>query len=85
MLLALMPAVILTSCDNDDEEITLDDMAMVVHASPDAPGVDLLSADSTERAAGQWQDLYHIRFARGFVAPPSGNSNALGAEMITHN
>jgi hypothetical protein len=44
MLLAVMPAVLLTSCDDDDEEISIDDMAMVmvVHASPDAPGVDLL-------------------------------------------
>lgn len=50
MLLAVLPTMVLTSCDNDDD----DDMpvietanVMVVHASPDAPGVDLL-VDNTK-------------------------------------
>lgn len=49
LLLAVMPALILTSCDDDDDEITIDDMSqvLVVHASPDAPGVDLL-VDNTK-------------------------------------
>ncbi|WP_018476815.1 DUF4397 domain-containing protein [Pontibacter roseus] len=48
MLLAVLPALVLTSCDDDDEDITINDMAMVmvVHASPDAPGVDLLVDNS---------------------------------------
>ena len=45
MLLAIMPAIVLTSCDDDDDDgMGLNETAsvMVVHASPDAPGVDLL-------------------------------------------
>ncbi|PRY16167.1 uncharacterized protein DUF4397 [Pontibacter ummariensis] len=44
MVLAMMPLVLLTSCDDDDEELDLlDEQAnvMVIHASPDAPAVDL--------------------------------------------
>jgi hypothetical protein len=45
MLLAILPALVLTSCDDDDDDdMGLNETAsvMVVHASPDAPGVDLL-------------------------------------------
>lgn len=45
MLLALVPALVLTSCDDDDDDgVGINETAnvMVVHASPDAPGVDLL-------------------------------------------
>jgi hypothetical protein len=44
LLVAVMPVLFLTSCDDDDDDINTDEtaMVMVVHASPDAPGVDLL-------------------------------------------
>lgn len=44
LLVAVMPALFLASCDDDDDDINIDEtaMVMVVHASPDAPGVDLL-------------------------------------------
>lgn len=48
MALAIMPAVMLVSCDEDDDDtLPQQDEArvMVVHASPDAPGVDLYVDD----------------------------------------
>ncbi|WP_242926656.1 DUF4397 domain-containing protein [Pontibacter vulgaris] len=45
LLLLVLPALTFTSCDDDDDDgDALPDTAqvMVVHASPDAPGVDLL-------------------------------------------
>jgi hypothetical protein len=45
LMLVVMPAIVLTSCDDDDDDdMGLNETAsvMVVHASPDAPGVDLL-------------------------------------------
>lgn len=47
MMLAVMPAAMLVSCDDDGDDVippVQEDEArvMVVHASPDAPGVDLL-------------------------------------------
>jgi hypothetical protein len=44
MLLAVLPAMVLTSCDDDDDDMPVIETSnvMVVHASPDAPGVDLL-------------------------------------------
>ncbi|MBF8964801.1 DUF4397 domain-containing protein [Pontibacter sp. FD36] len=47
MMLAVLPAMVLTSCDDDDDDMTVIENAnvMVVHASPDAPGVDLLVDD----------------------------------------
>ncbi|MDO6389370.1 DUF4397 domain-containing protein [Pontibacter sp. BT731] len=44
MLLAVLPAMVLTSCDDDDDDNAMIETAnvMVVHASPDAPDVDLL-------------------------------------------
>lgn len=54
MVLAAMPVAMLTSCDEDgdDDVIVQEDEArvMVVHASPDAPAVDLL-VDDEEVAA----------------------------------
>ncbi len=47
-MLAVLPALFLVSCDDDDDDIDLntdDAEVMVVHASPDAPGVDLLIND----------------------------------------
>ncbi len=51
MVLAVMPATMLVSCDEDDDDVMppgQDDEArvMVVHASPDATGVDLLVDDT---------------------------------------
>lgn len=54
MLLAIMPAIVLTSCDDDDDDdMGLNETAsvMVVHASPDAPGVDLLIDDTKVNTA----------------------------------
>ncbi|NDK56119.1 DUF4397 domain-containing protein [Pontibacter fetidus] len=50
MLLAILPAAMLVSCDEDgDDDLPPSSMGeakvMVVHASPDAPGVDLLVDD----------------------------------------
>jgi hypothetical protein len=44
MLLAVLPAMVLTSCDDDDDDNAMIETAnvIVVHASPDAPDVDLL-------------------------------------------
>lgn len=50
LMLVVMPAIVLTSCDDDDDDdMGLNETAsvMVVHASPDAPGVDLL-VDNTK-------------------------------------
>jgi hypothetical protein len=48
LLLAVLPAMVLTSCDDDDDDTPTIETAsvMVVHASPDAPGVDLLVDDN---------------------------------------
>lgn len=48
LLLAVLPAVFLASCDDDDDLNLLEDNAqvMVVHASPDAPAVDLYVDDA---------------------------------------
>jgi len=48
MILALVPTMFLAGCDDDDDDLDLlDDTAqvMVVHASPDAPAVDLYIDD----------------------------------------
>lgn len=46
-VLAVVPALFLAGCDDDDDGVDLVEEAevMVVHASPDAPGVDLLVND----------------------------------------
>ncbi|GAB3827057.1 DUF4397 domain-containing protein [Pontibacter rugosus] len=47
-LLAALPLMVFTSCDDDDDDLDLlDDQAsvMVIHASPDAPAVDLYVDD----------------------------------------
>jgi len=38
-------SIFLTACNNDDEPTPTTANVMVVHASPDAPGVDLLVDD----------------------------------------
>lgn len=43
-MVALLPVMFFTSCDDDDDDLDLQEEqanVMVVHASPDAPGVDL--------------------------------------------
>lgn len=48
-LLAVLPTLFLASCDDDDDDVDIIvDQAnvMVVHASPDAPGVDLYVDDT---------------------------------------
>lgn len=46
-MVAAVPALFLAGCDDDDDGVDLVEEAevMVVHASPDAPGVDLLVND----------------------------------------
>ncbi|WP_237143947.1 DUF4397 domain-containing protein [Pontibacter pamirensis] len=52
LLLTVLPAVALVSCDDDDDDVVLNDAnVMVVHASPDAPGVDLLINDTKVNTA----------------------------------
>lgn len=44
LMLVALPAMLFTSCDDDDDDVDLpvaEANVMVVHASPDAPGVDL--------------------------------------------
>ncbi|NEM96741.1 DUF4397 domain-containing protein [Pontibacter burrus] len=44
IVLAVLPAAMLASCDDDDDDVPVIEQkarVMVVHASPDAPGVDL--------------------------------------------
>lgn len=54
MMLAVLPTLFLVSCDDDDDDADLIvDQAnvMVVHASPDAPGVDLYVDDAKVNSA----------------------------------
>lgn len=53
MLLAVVPAMVLTSCDDDDDDMAVMETAnvLVVHASPDAPAVDLLVDDTKVNSA----------------------------------
>jgi len=52
LLLVVLPTMAFVSCDDDDEDIVLDNAnVMVVHASPDAPGVDLLVNDTKVNTA----------------------------------
>ncbi|MFD2246232.1 DUF4397 domain-containing protein [Pontibacter ruber] len=54
LLLAVLPALAFTSCDDDDDDddsLMNNAMVMVVHASPDAPGVDLLIDDAKVNSA----------------------------------
>lgn len=53
LMIAVLPALVLTSCSDDDDDMGLAEQAqvMVIHASPDAPGVDLLIDDRKENSA----------------------------------
>lgn len=42
LVLALLATISFTACDDDDDEDTATARVQVVHASPDAPGVDIL-------------------------------------------
>lgn len=74
MLLAVLPAMVLTSCDDDDDDDTTPVIeianVMVVHASPDAPGVDLLVDDSKVNSAA-------LTFPNntGYLEVPAGTRN----------
>ncbi|MEJ8801026.1 DUF4397 domain-containing protein [Pontibacter sp. H249] len=47
LLLAVLPAFAFTACDDDDDLDLLEDaQVMVIHASPDAPAVDLYVDDA---------------------------------------
>lgn len=74
MLLAVLPAMVLTSCDDDDDDDTTPVVeianVMVVHASPDAPGVDLLVDDAKVNTAA-------LTFPNntGYLEVPAGTRN----------
>lgn len=54
LLLAAVPTMLLTSCDDDDDDLDLleeEANVMVVHASPDAPAVDLYVDDEKVNAS----------------------------------
>ena len=71
MLLFVLPATVLVGCDEDDEEVVLDNAdVMVVHASPDAPGVDLLVNDTKVNTA----PLTYPNNT-GYLNVPSGTQN----------
>ncbi|MFN7115788.1 MAG: DUF4397 domain-containing protein [Saprospiraceae bacterium] len=46
VILALFSMVSFTACDDDDDEDTAEARVQVIHASPDAPGVDILVDNS---------------------------------------
>jgi hypothetical protein len=70
MLLAMLPAMAFTSCDDDDEVVLENASVMVVHASPDAPGVDLLINNTKINNAA-------LMFPSntGYLNVPSGTQN----------
>lgn len=70
-MLAVLPALVLTSCDDDDDDTVIENSnVMVVHASPDAPGVDLLVDDAKVNSAA-------LTFPNntGYLEVPSGRRN----------
>lgn len=82
MLLAVLPAMVLTSCDDDDDETPVIETAsvMVVHASPDAPGVDLLVDDAKQNNAA-------LTFPNntGYLDVPAGRRNVKVNAAGTNN
>ncbi|PVY43954.1 DUF4397 domain-containing protein [Pontibacter virosus] len=72
MMLAVLPAMVLTSCDDDDDDMTAIENAnvLVVHASPDAPGVDLLVDNEKVNTAA-------LTFPNntGYLEVPAGRRN----------
>jgi hypothetical protein len=71
LLLAVLPAMAFTSCDDDDDEVVLENAnVMVVHASPDAPGVDLFINNTKINNAA-------LMFPNntGYLNVPSGTQN----------
>ncbi|WP_161889963.1 DUF4397 domain-containing protein [Pontibacter russatus] len=71
MLLVALPATVLVSCDEDEEEMVLENAdVMVVHASPDAPGVDLLVNNTKVNNAPL---VYPTN--TGYLDVPSGTQN----------
>ncbi|WP_235337352.1 DUF4397 domain-containing protein [Pontibacter korlensis] len=72
MLLTVLPTVFLASCDDDDDDLDLTDQAnvMIVHASPDAPGIDLYVDDAkVNNAALNYLDNI------GYLNVEAGNRN----------
>lgn len=71
-MLAVLPAMVLTSCDDDDDDMTAIENAnvLVVHASPDAPGVDLLVDNEKVNTAA-------LTFPNntGYLEVPAGRRN----------
>ncbi|MBX0333531.1 DUF4397 domain-containing protein [Pontibacter sp. HSC-14F20] len=72
MMLAMLPVLVLTSCDDDDDDMAVIESAnvMVVHASPDAPGVDLLVDNNKVNTAA-------LTFPNntGYLEVPAGRRN----------
>lgn len=82
MMLAVMPALVLTSCDDDDDDNAVIETSnvMVVHASPDAPGVDLLVDDAKVNSAA-------LTFPNntGYLEVPAGRRNVKVNAAGTNN
>ncbi|WP_242923686.1 DUF4397 domain-containing protein [Pontibacter liquoris] len=72
LLLAVLPVLLFTRCDDNDDDDDMMRMAqvMVVHASPDAPGVDLL-VDNTKVNAS----ALNYPDNTGYLAVAAGNRN----------
>src|SRR5688572_25438639 len=72
LLLVIFPALILSSCDDDDDTDVMDTKArvMVVHASPNAPAVDVLVADVKVTTA-----VLAFPNSSGYLDVTSGNRN----------
>lgn len=70
MMLAVLPLA-LASCEDDDADVMLNDAnVMVVHASPDAPGVDLLVNNTKVNTS----PLTYPNNT-GYLAVPAGTQN----------
>ncbi|HEX6048651.1 MAG TPA: DUF4397 domain-containing protein, partial [Gemmatimonadaceae bacterium] len=83
LVLALLAGVAVTGCDDDDDEITGPSTTAslrVVHASPDAPNVDVL----VDNSAALTNVAY--KAASNYLPVPSGSRNlkvrATGTSMV---
>lgn len=71
LLLAVLPAVALVSCDDESDDVVLNEAdVMVVHASPDAPAVDLLINNTKVNTS----PLTYPNNT-GYLSVPSGTQN----------
>ncbi|MBW7465769.1 hypothetical protein ABID22_001847 [Pontibacter aydingkolensis] len=90
LLLAILPTMFLAACDDDDDLDLLEDNAqvMVIHASPDAPAVDLYVDDAKVNTSalnypGNTGYLDVEEGTRNFKVTPAGAG--VGSAVINAN